>query len=133
MSHKLKVGEIREHYLTEEEIWRIFTIVLSSKSVKSSTYKYGLMKALIENLYQVNDNYELTYNQIAYSFTKVYWNLVVHHNLDKQNRGKNAKVVSIIKEFQSMHDIPTEFSFDKINASLQLNLITKVTTLIKSI
>jgi hypothetical protein len=33
MSHKLKVGELREIYLTDEDIWRGFSIVLSSKSV----------------------------------------------------------------------------------------------------
>ncbi|MFC0469279.1 HNH endonuclease domain-containing protein [Halalkalibacter kiskunsagensis] len=131
MSHKLKVGELKEIYLTDEEIWRIFTIVLSSKSVKSSTYKYALIKSLIENLYQVNDQFELTYDQLAYSFTKIYWNLIVHHNLDKQNRGKNARVVTIIKETQTNYAIPSEFSFDKIDASLQLNLVKKIKTTMK--
>ncbi|MDT8862127.1 HNH endonuclease [Alkalihalobacillus sp. MEB130] len=131
MSHKLKVGELQETYLTDEEIWRIFTIVLSSKSVKSSTYKYALIKSLIENLYQINDHFELTYDQLAYSFTKIYWNLIVHHNLDKQNRGKNARVVTIIKEAQINHAIPSEFSFDKIDARLQLSLMRKVKTTMK--
>lgn len=132
MSHKLKVGELREEYLTDEEIWRIFTIVLSNKSAKSSTYKFALIKAIIENLYQVNDDYELSYNQLAYSFCKVYWNLVVTHNLDKHNRGpKNAKVVSIIREFQTKYHIPSEFSFDKLNDSLQLKMTSKVKAVMK--
>ncbi|MCP8615245.1 HNH endonuclease domain-containing protein [Salirhabdus salicampi] len=131
MSHKLKVGELKEHYLTDEDIWRIFTIVLSSKSVKSSTYKYALIKALIENLYQVNDQFELTYNQLAYSFTKVYWNLIVQHNLVKQNRGKNARVVTIIKDVQSKYQIPTDFSFDKLKEDIQINLISEVKATMK--
>lgn len=106
MSHKLKVGELRADNLTDEEIWRTFTIVLSSKSVKSSTYKFVLMKALIENLYQVNEELELTYDQLAYTFTKVYWNLIVQHNLIYQNRGKTARVVTIMKEEQVRHSIP---------------------------
>ncbi|WP_243459281.1 hypothetical protein [Metabacillus bambusae] len=57
MSHKLKIGELKETYLTDEDIWRIYTIVLSSKSVKSSTYKYALIKALIENMYQINEDF----------------------------------------------------------------------------
>ncbi|WP_096187281.1 HNH endonuclease domain-containing protein [Evansella halocellulosilytica] len=131
MSHKLKVGELQETYLTDEDIWRIFTIVLSSKSVKSSTYKYALIKALIENLYQVNDNLVLTYDQLAYSFTKIYWNLIVHHNLVKQNRGKNARVVTIIKDIQVKNAIPTEISFDKIDANLQVALVSKVKSTMK--
>lgn len=126
MSHKLKVGELKVDYLTEEEIWRVFTIVLSSKSVKSSTYKFVLIKAIIENLYQVNEDFELTYDQLAYTFTKVYWNLIVHHNLSQHNRGKNARVVSIIKEEQQNHSIPLEMVFDKLRDSLQKKLIHKV-------
>ncbi|MCR2823315.1 HNH endonuclease domain-containing protein [Lederbergia panacisoli] len=132
MSHKLKVGELKEQYMTDEEIWRVFTVVLSSKSVKSSTYKYVLMKSIIENLYQINDQYELTYNQLAYSFAKIYWNLVVHHNLVKQNRGpKNARAVTVIQEFQQKHAIPSEFSFDKIQETLQLKLVSFMKSVMK--
>ncbi|WP_100333590.1 HNH endonuclease [Bacillus alkalisoli] len=134
MSHKLKVGELQEHYLTDEEIWRIFTIVLSTKSVKSSTYKFALLKSLIENLYQVNDNFELSYDQLAYSFTKIYWNLIVHHNLVQQNSNpkKNAKVVSLIQETQQKYSIPSEFNWDKIDPSIQINLVSKVKTTMKA-
>ncbi|MGR3764091.1 HNH endonuclease [Rossellomorea sp. NS-SX7] len=131
MSHKLKVGELRESYLTDEEIWRGFTIVLSSKSVKSSTYKYALIKALIENLYQINKDLQVTYDQLAYTFTKVYWNLIVHHNLTNQNRGKTARVVTIIKEEQSRNSIPQEMIFDKIPESIQLKLVSEIKTTMK--
>jgi len=131
LSHKLKIGELKETYLTDEDIWRIFTIVLSSKSVKSSTYKFALIKALIENLYQINENFELTYDQLAYSFTKIYWNLIVHHNLLNQNRGKTSKVVSLIKEEQIKNGIPSEMVFDKVDDTLQIRLVSKVKTTMK--
>ncbi|QHE60393.1 HNH endonuclease [Rossellomorea vietnamensis] len=131
MSHKLKVGELREIYLTDEEIWRGFTIILSRKSVKSSTYKYALIKALIENLYQIDEDFKVTYDQLAYTFTKVYWNLIIHHNLINQNSGKTARVVSIIKEEQSKHSIPSEMIFDKIPDSLQLKLVSKIKATMK--
>ncbi|MBS4218330.1 HNH endonuclease [Bacillus sp. FJAT-49711] len=132
MSHKLKVGELNEQYMTDEEIWRVFTVVLSSKSAKSSTYKYVLMKSIIENLYQINDQYGLTYNQLAYSFAKIYWNLVVHHNLVKQNRGpKSARAVTVIQEFQQKHVISSEFSFDKIQETLQLKLVSSMKSVMK--
>ena len=131
MSYKLKVGELREAYLLEEDIWRILTVVLSSKSVKSSTYKYALMKSLIENLYQINERHELSYDQLAYSFTKIYWNLIVHHKLINQNRGKIARVVTIIKEVQEANSIPAEFVFDKIDDSVQLKLVSNVKATMK--
>lgn len=131
MSHDLKVGELREVYITDEDIWRIFTIVLSSKSVKSSTYKYALIKSLIENIYQVNDEFELTYDQLAYSFTKIYWNLIVHHNLINQNRGKTARVVTIIKEEQKKNAIPSEMIFDKVPDPIQVSIVKKVKSTMK--
>ncbi|WP_335871263.1 HNH endonuclease domain-containing protein [Bacillus sp. 2205SS5-2] len=131
MSHKLKVGELKEEYLTDEEIWRIFTFVLSSKSVKSSTYKYALIKALIENLYQINEQFEVSYNQLAYTFTKVYWNLIIHNQLTQHNRGNNARVVSIIQEGQSKYGIPSEMVFDKLTDSVQVKLVSKVKTTMK--
>lgn len=131
MSYKLKVGELRETYLTDEDIWRIYTILLSSKSVKSSTYKYALIKAIIENLYQVNDQFELTYDQLAFSFTKIYWNLIVQHSLLHQNRGKTARVVTIIKDEQTKNGIPSEMIFDKLNEKLQIKLINKIKTTMK--
>ncbi|UFU00753.1 HNH endonuclease [Radiobacillus kanasensis] len=127
------MGEIKELYLTDEEIWRIFTVVLSNKSAKSSTYKYVLIKALIENLYQTNDDFEITYDQLAYSFTKVYWNLIVQNELIYHNRGpKNAKVVTIIKEYQDKYMIPSDFSFEKIKGSIQLKLVNQVKTVMKT-
>ncbi|MBP3953645.1 HNH endonuclease domain-containing protein [Bacillus suaedae] len=131
MSHKLKVGELQEAYLTDEDIWRIFTTLFSNKSSKSSTYKYALVKSLVENLYLVNEDFELTYYQLAYSFTKIYWNLVVTHKLEKQNQGKNARVVTIIKEAQTTYGIPNEFSFDKIADEIQIKIVSKVKTTMK--
>ncbi|MET3682778.1 hypothetical protein ABID56_000868 [Alkalibacillus flavidus] len=132
MSHKLKVGELREEYLIEEDIWRVFTVVLSNKSAKSATYKYALIKAMIENLYQVNHHHELNYDQLAYSFAKIYWNLIIHHGLVKQNSSdRRARVVTEMLDFQHKHGIPSDFSFDKIKASLQLKLVSKIKSVMK--
>jgi HNH endonuclease len=131
MSHKLKAGELKGNRLTDEEIWRILSIVLSTKSNKSSTYKYALIKSLIENLYQVNENFELTYDQLAYSFTKVYWNLIVQHKLTNHNRGKKARIVTIIQEEHRKSLIPPEMVFDKLCDSLQARVVNKVKLIMK--
>ncbi|WP_078427509.1 HNH endonuclease [Alkalihalobacterium alkalinitrilicum] len=131
MSHKLKVGELKELYLTDEEIWRIFTVVLSSKSAKSATYKYAFLKSIIENLYQVNEEFELMYDQLAFSFAKIYWNLIVRHNLLNHNTGSTARVVKIIKDEQEKNDVPSEMIFDNINDSIQIKLVSKVKTTMK--
>ncbi|MBM7095167.1 HNH endonuclease [Bacillus sp. H-16] len=127
MSHKLKEGKLRNAYLTNEEIWRIFSSFLSSKSVKSSTYKYVLMKSMIENLYDVNEKLELSYDQLAYTFAKVYWNMVVVHGIEKHNPGsRNAAAATIVIEERQTYGIPSDYSFDKIASSVQLRMIKKI-------
>ncbi|WP_101845490.1 HNH endonuclease domain-containing protein [Halobacillus sp. Marseille-P3879] len=130
MSHKLRVGELKALYLTEEEVWRIFTIVLTTKSKKSATYKFGLLKAMIENLYQVNEEGKVTYDQLAYSFTKVYWNLVIHHELEQGTRG--SAVVTKLMEVKRAYNIPKEMTFDKLDASIQLVAAKRVKAVMKA-
>ena len=83
MSYKLQVGEMKADYLTDKEIWGHFNFIFSTKSRNSTTYKFVLIKSLIENLYNVNENLELSYDLLFTSFSKIYWNLVIHHHLTK--------------------------------------------------
>ncbi|WP_181348012.1 HNH endonuclease [Thalassobacillus sp. CUG 92003] len=130
MSHKLRVGELRALYLTEEEIWRTFTIVLTTKSKKSATYKFGLLKAMIENLYQVDEEAEVTYDQLAYSFTKIYWNLVIHHELEQGTRG--SAVVNQLNDIYHSYNIPQEMPFDKLDTTIQLAATRRIKAVMKT-
>ncbi|KGP74268.1 HNH endonuclease [Pontibacillus yanchengensis] len=130
MSHKLKVGEIQETYLTDEDIWRVLTRLLSNKAKKSATYKFGLVKSIIENLYQVNDQLEITYDQLAFSFSKIYWNLVIHHELQQGTTG--SAVQNNLEEIQQKYNLPRDFSFDRLNSRTQLEIIKKVKAVMKT-
>ncbi|AST07068.1 HNH endonuclease [Anoxybacillus flavithermus] len=127
MGWKLQVGEIKEQYLTEQRIWQMFNTFFSSKSKNTTTYKFGLIKSIIENLYNVNENLELSYDLLFESFTKIYWNLVIHHHLRQGNDSvKNSEVEKVLKNFQERYRIPTSFRFDKLSFTLQLELMQKI-------
>ncbi|MDR7071676.1 HNH endonuclease [Fictibacillus barbaricus] len=127
MSHKLQVGEMKIDYLTDKEIWGHFNYIFSSKSKNSTTYKFVLIKSLLENLYNVNDKLELSYDVIFSSFSKIYWNLVIHHNLNQINMtGKKAEVQKVLLEIQKKYNIPNSLVFDKLTNELQINIVTKV-------
>ncbi|MYL48294.1 HNH endonuclease [Halobacillus litoralis] len=130
MSHKLRVGELQSIYLTEEQIWRSFTTILTTRSKKSSTYKYGLLKAMIENLYQVDDEAVVFYDQLAYSFAKIYWNLVIHHGLEQGTSG--SAVVKRLIEIQREESIPEDITFDKLNATIQVKATTRIKAVMKT-
>ncbi|CAH2714798.1 hypothetical protein BACCIP111895_01974 [Neobacillus rhizosphaerae] len=127
MSHKLQVGEMKAAYLTDKEIWAHFNFIFSSKSKNSTTYKFVLIKSILENLYNVNDKLELSYSTLFSSFAKIYWNLVIHHNLNQINMtDKNAEVQKILLDVQAKYQIPKTLVFDKLSHELQVEIITKV-------
>ncbi|MFC4799424.1 HNH endonuclease [Neobacillus sp. GCM10023253] len=127
MSHKLQVGEMKASYLTDKEIWGHFNYIFSSKSKNSTTYKFVLIKSLLENLYNVNDKLELNYSSLFSSFAKIYWNLVIHHNLNQINMtDKRAEVQNILLNIQSKYQIPETVVFDRLSAEIQVEIINKV-------
>lgn len=127
MSHKLQVGEMRVSYLTDKEIWGHFNFIFSSKSRNSTTYKFVLIKSLLENLYNVNDKLELNYFNLFESFARIYWNLVVHHNLNQINMiGKKSEVQKILLQIQRENQIPNTLVFDRLSDELQLQIINRV-------
>ncbi|WP_374934551.1 HNH endonuclease [Neobacillus driksii] len=128
MSHKLQVGEMKAKYLTDKEIWAHFNYIFSSKSKNSTTYKFVLIKSIIENLYNVNEHLELNYSVLFSSFAKIYWNLVIHHDLNQINMtDKKAEVQKILLDIQLKHQIPKTLVFDRLSNELQIKIINKVT------
>lgn len=126
MGWELKVGEIKQSYVTNEEIWQALNNFYYRSQVTMS-YKYGYFKSLIENLYNVNKNLELNYDALFYSFTKIYWNLVVHHNLWQSNNKNQPSIIQkILQNYCEEYSIPKEWTFDKLEASLQLEIIKKI-------
>jgi hypothetical protein len=127
MSHKLQIGEMKVPYLSDQEIWGHFNYIFSSKSRNSTTYKFVLIKSLLENLYNVNEKLELSYTSLFSSFAKIYWNLVIHHNLNQINMlGKRSEVQNILLSIQHKQQLPSEVVFDKLSYELQLLIIQRV-------
>lgn len=47
----LKCGSITEYYPNEDRIWSLFNYVFSDSSRKRNTYKFGLIKSLLDNAF----------------------------------------------------------------------------------
>ena len=126
MGWDLKVGEIKDLYITDQEIWVALNNFFFRSHVTMS-YKYGFLKSLIENLYEVNGQLELDYNKLFYSFTKIYWNLVIHHQLWQSNNKKQiSRIQKILEIYCENNNIPNELTFDKIPDSLQVTIVNEV-------
>lgn len=94
---------------------------------KQSSYKYGFLRSLLENLYSVDGDLRLTYDQIFETFTRVYWVLVIKHQLSQTDSShKFSAVERIMYEAQKKHSIPNGLDFDKLTPTIQLELFKAV-------
>lgn len=120
---KLNEGSVAYEVVSEDQLWTVIVRALSSKSMKTTTYKFALLRAILENLYKTNSNLDITFTQLAEAFAKLYWNLVIRNGY---SQGYNAKIVKELREFQIAFKIPEGLSFDSINNNDQQNLIKKL-------
>ena len=90
--YNLAEGRYEKRTLSEDEMWSAFSNLFSSHSKNSSSYKFGFLKAIMDNLYNVDEKLTLTFDQLFGTFTEVYWNLVLKHGIRQQpvSRGEDA-------------------------------------------
>lgn len=126
MAWDLKVGELKEPYVTEEEIWqRLNYFFFDAKT--TTTYKYGFFKALLENIYMADAEGFIAYDTLFYDFTKIYWNLVVHHSLWQSNaKTQRSSVQRILEQAKQHYDVPKEWRFDKLPLTVQEQLVQTI-------
>ncbi len=81
----LKNGELQKCQISEDEYWSLFNFVFSDACMKRNTYKFGLIKSIMDNLFNCTQddygNYRLSYSAIFEKFTINYWNLVLKYHL----------------------------------------------------
>ncbi len=82
--YDLPEGRYDNRTLLDDEMWSAFSNLFSSHSKNSGSYKFGFLKAIIDNLYNVNQNLALTFDQLFGTFTEVYWNLVLKYGIRQQ-------------------------------------------------
>lgn len=120
---KLNEGTVSYHPVSEDQLWSVFMKTLSSQSMKTTSYKFAVLRGILENLYKTNDKQELNFNQLAESFAKLYWNLVIRNGY---SQGHQAQIEKELKEFQYEYQIPSGVSFDSIQENQQRDLIKRI-------
>ena len=62
--YDLTEGRYENRTLSDDEMWFAFSNLFSSHSKNSSSYKFGFLKAIMDNLYNVDENLALTFDQL---------------------------------------------------------------------
>lgn len=121
---QLSEGMMSYKQASDDEYFAAVMKSLSNQSSKTTSYKFGFLRAILENLYQTDADLTLTYPQLAHSLAKLYWNLVVEYGYQQ---GHRSLIVSILMNFKTTYNIPSQVSYDVINPLTQKALEKEVT------
>lgn len=91
----LKQGSLSQEVVTEEEFWALFNSLFSSSSKKRNTYKFGFLKSILDNIFNViqqDQGQFLSYQCIFNKFAENYWNLVLKYHLKQMRKDGRSDV-----------------------------------------
>ena len=129
----LKRGIITEYNTTEDRYWMLFNFVFSDSCHKRNTYKFGLIKSILDNLFNgqnIEDGIYFTYEQLFAKFAENYWNLIVKYDLRqmrKDSKSDLSKVEIILKTAVKSDSILSNFEFEGIDEVKKQQIINQVT------
>ena len=129
----LKEGQLVKDGISEDELWSLFNYVFSDACKKTNTYKFGLIKSICDQIYDLYDNglgYFLSYEKLFSKFAENYWNLVNRYNLRQMSfNGKSeySKIEIIIKNAVEKYEIPENVSFQSLAIEERKTVIKTVT------
>ena len=128
----LREGAITEDRVSSDEYWSLFNYVFSDACRKTNTYKFGLIKAICDQIYNIVDSslgFSLSYKQIFERFAENYWNLILKYGIRQMSyNGKSefSKIESIILNASQCYDIPEGTPFTSVNAEDREKIIRAI-------
>lgn len=129
----LKYGDLQDTHVSEDELWSLFNYVFSDSCRKTNTYKFGLIKSICDQIYDLVFNglgYPLSYEKIFYKFTENYWNLVNRYKLKQMSyNGKSeiSKIEIIILTAVDKYKIPETVTFQSLPEVERAKIVATVT------
>lgn len=131
---KLKRGSITEYAVSEDRLWSLFNYVFSDSSKKRNSYKFGLIKSLLDSVFNGTEGENgvyYSYEELFTRFAENYWNLVVKYDLRqmrKDGKSEFSKIETIFKSVLEEHSILALIEFESIDDVLKKAIIKKVTS-----
>lgn len=130
----LKSGVLNTMLVSEDEYWSLFNFVFSDSCMKRNTYKFGLIKSIMDNLFnsvydEVNEIYRLSYDAIFEKFTVNYWNLVLKYHLKQMRsdgRTEISKIESILMSAAEDNNVIRTLNYESLAESDKNKLIKQV-------
>ena len=127
-----KSGIILSNTVSEDKIWSLFNYVFSNACSKRNTYKFGLIKAISDNLFNCEwtvSGYKLSFNDLFSKFAENYWNLVVKYGLRQMRpdgKSEYSKIEQIFLDILQKYDVLKELTFSSLTQN-DMDWVTRET------
>ncbi|SDB53983.1 HNH endonuclease [Butyrivibrio sp. INlla16] len=125
----LKEAEYIDRPLSDDEMWSSFAYLFSSKSVNDTSYKYGFLKSILDNLYNTNDKLILDFDQLFLKFAEIYWNLVLKHHILQKKPGKLNRQSELEKALilgKEKYGIFEDIPFESLSNDMKKDICRRV-------
>lgn len=116
--YNLIEGTYEDREVSDDELWSVFSSLFSTKSHNNTSYKFGFLKAILDNLYNVDEDLGLTFDQLFSKFAEIYWNLILDYRL-KQRADGRSKIEIILKSKQEEYSLIKVVPFDSLSPERQ--------------
>ena len=124
--HDLNEGRYDPRQLNTDEIWQVLSTLFTTRSRNSTSYKYGFLKSILDNLYNVDADLVLTFDQLFGKFAEIYWNLVTKYRVEQMPGNKISAVERTLLDFVMQQHIAEGVPFESLTDEQKLNLTIKV-------
>lgn len=121
----LKEGMYEVQNVSEDELWSAFARLFSSKSRNTSSYKFGFLKAILDNLYNVDVDLKLSFDQLFSKFSEIYWNLILKHGLRQKtatNDNRETYLEQVFHTAEEKYKILEPMPYESLTAEMMLDI-----------
>lgn len=127
--YDLKEGYYEPREVSDDELWSAFSCVFSSRSRNDSSYKFGFLKSIIDNLYNVDEKLKLNFDQLFSKFAEIYWNLILKYDLRQKARTKDNKkshIEQILLNAKEKYQIIDIIPFESLSNEMMIEISRQV-------
>ena len=125
----LKEGLYEDRIVSDDELWSALSVVFTSKSVNDTSYKFGFLKAIIDNLYNVDEELKLTFDQLFSKFGEIYWNLVLKYGLRQKKPTKDNRETSLERVLHyavDMYAITPPIPYESLSPDIMIDISHRI-------
>lgn len=114
--------------LTEDDIRAVFSHIYSSRSKKTTSYKFAFINSILCNLANVDRTLTLSFDDLFSSFSESYWNIIVHSAIRPVKKERIATIYKIIDALSKALDINEPVPFESLSEENRIKVVKKVMT-----